>query len=140
MYGNYAPAEDVAEEASGSFDIQGLMRVAQHVSLRQFANVAPKLKISNILIHHFVSIMPLLLFILIFMPIFNAFIRCRSPRLPVTLMRIRIQIFFLFGYDPTFHFICGPGSGPSGNLINFSIHFFENRNLIYCETLLRIRL
>jgi hypothetical protein len=32
MYGNYAPAEDVAEEASGSFDIQGLMRVAQHVS------------------------------------------------------------------------------------------------------------
>jgi hypothetical protein len=34
MYGNYAPAEDVAEEASGSFDIQGLMRVAQHVSFQ----------------------------------------------------------------------------------------------------------
>ncbi len=38
MYGNYAPVEDVAEEASGSFDIQGLMRVAQHVSSQ--SNVA----------------------------------------------------------------------------------------------------
>ncbi len=45
MYGNYAPAEDVAEEASGSFDIQGLMRVAQHVSFH--SNAAPYLKISN---------------------------------------------------------------------------------------------
>jgi hypothetical protein len=33
MYGNYAPVEDVAEEASGSFDIQNLMRVSQYVRL-----------------------------------------------------------------------------------------------------------